>query len=179
MAPLMPTAWKAGRLERVTASSLAAEAYSMMAGVAMAELVLQLWCELTDALWSSSSQRERDFAIGETGSTDVTTRVTVSERHNYDYTQRRCGGHRRESIVQRHLRLFYIGCREALSIACTCDRQRRLEAGKLAEIKGWGEAPPPDGPCHIQCCIYGGTYHGHIACKSTSPSLEGKCQKHV
>eukprot|EP00971_Amphidinium_carterae_P045392 893144-Amphidinium_carterae.1 len=30
--------WRAGRLERVTASSLAAEAYSLMAGVAQGEL---------------------------------------------------------------------------------------------------------------------------------------------
>eukprot|EP00971_Amphidinium_carterae_P350333 6491492-Amphidinium_carterae.1 len=30
-----------------------------MAGVAMAELILQLWCELTNALWSPSWQRQR------------------------------------------------------------------------------------------------------------------------
>eukprot|EP00971_Amphidinium_carterae_P259053 5141091-Amphidinium_carterae.1 len=58
-AKFSPVAWRSGKLERVTASSLAAESYSMVAGLSLAEFVLQLWCECTNNNWCMDWSRQR------------------------------------------------------------------------------------------------------------------------
>eukprot|EP00971_Amphidinium_carterae_P007074 139957-Amphidinium_carterae.6 len=83
-APFSPVAWRSCKLERVTASSLAAESYSMVAGLSLAEFVLQLWCECTNECWHMgwSRQRIRQWECG--AMIDCTGVLMARENANKD-----------------------------------------------------------------------------------------------
>eukprot|EP00971_Amphidinium_carterae_P122614 2427689-Amphidinium_carterae.1 len=58
-APLNMVAWRSGKIDRVCASSLSSEAYSMVGGIASCELVFQLLTEMTNSEYTPGWSRER------------------------------------------------------------------------------------------------------------------------
>eukprot|EP00971_Amphidinium_carterae_P349233 6490913-Amphidinium_carterae.1 len=85
-APAIMLAWRSGRLERVTASSLAAESYSLMAAVAMSEFVWQLWCECTNSSWRPHEHR-RQLMRWESGQV-LSSKGTLVARDDLDHKLR-------------------------------------------------------------------------------------------
>ena len=59
VAPLNIIAWRSGKVDRVCASSLAAEAYGLVAGVACGEYIMQSFLELTHGDYHPTWSRQR------------------------------------------------------------------------------------------------------------------------
>eukprot|EP00971_Amphidinium_carterae_P120745 2392302-Amphidinium_carterae.4 len=76
-APVSPIAWRGGRLDRVVNSSLAAEAYALQGGVAMAELCNNVWLEASNARWSLTWARH-NLGQWESGMQRSTTGVLAA-----------------------------------------------------------------------------------------------------
>eukprot|EP00971_Amphidinium_carterae_P344931 6485618-Amphidinium_carterae.1 len=57
--PINMVSWRSGKIDRVCASSLSSEAYSMVGGIASCELVFQLLSEMTNSDFSPCWSRER------------------------------------------------------------------------------------------------------------------------
>eukprot|EP00971_Amphidinium_carterae_P170330 3374854-Amphidinium_carterae.1 len=58
-APINMITWRSGKIDRICASSLSSEAYSMVGGIASCELVCQLLSEMTNSEFSPCWSRER------------------------------------------------------------------------------------------------------------------------
>eukprot|EP00971_Amphidinium_carterae_P266178 5279948-Amphidinium_carterae.1 len=76
-APVSFIAWRGGRLDRVVTSSLAAEAYALQGGVAMAELCNNIWLEASNARWSLTWARH-NLGQWESGVQRSTTGLLVA-----------------------------------------------------------------------------------------------------
>eukprot|EP00971_Amphidinium_carterae_P336231 6472477-Amphidinium_carterae.1 len=58
-APINMVSWRSGKIDRVCASSLSSEAYSMVGGIATCELMFQLLTEMSNSAYSPCWSRER------------------------------------------------------------------------------------------------------------------------
>eukprot|EP00971_Amphidinium_carterae_P242816 4821320-Amphidinium_carterae.1 len=85
-APMTPVMWRSGKLDRVTASSLAAEALSLQAAIAMAEMVVDFFTELAHAKWSLQWPRQR-LACWEAGFARDLSGMLLAHSSSHDHLQ--------------------------------------------------------------------------------------------
>eukprot|EP00971_Amphidinium_carterae_P084416 1670936-Amphidinium_carterae.1 len=85
-APMTPIMWRSGKLDRVTASSLAAEALSLQAAIAMAEMAVDFFTELAHAEWSLQWPRQR-LACWEAGFARDLSGTLVARSNSHDHLQ--------------------------------------------------------------------------------------------
>eukprot|EP00971_Amphidinium_carterae_P181130 3593173-Amphidinium_carterae.2 len=84
--PMTPVIWRSGKLDRVTASSLAAEALSLQAAIAMAEMAVDFLTELAHAQWSLQWPRQR-LACWEAGYARDLSGTLLARSSSHDHLQ--------------------------------------------------------------------------------------------
>eukprot|EP00971_Amphidinium_carterae_P328638 6460622-Amphidinium_carterae.1 len=85
-APMTPVIWRSWKLDRVTASSLAAEALSLQAAIALAEMAVDFFTELAHAQWSLQWPRQR-LACWEAGFARDLSGTLLARSNSHDHLQ--------------------------------------------------------------------------------------------